>query len=204
MPVFCVFGKAWESQVKGNKSKAKSKRARSAAARLSRKRTAEITRQVRLLVEPVCTAEGMDLIHVEFQSEARGRILRLYIDKPGGVTLNDCAELSRQISDLLDVSLEELGSYNLEVSSPGAERPLGTISDFDRFNGHTVKIRTFEPINDQKNFTGILTGISEGLVTLSMREKTITIPFDDINKARLVNNGEDGCLSQISNASSNR
>jgi ribosome maturation factor RimP len=146
----------------------------------------------------------LELVHVEFQSEAHGRILRLYIDKAGGVTLDDCADLSRQISDLLDVCLEELGSYSLEVSSPGAERPLGKISDFDRFNGQTVKIRTYEPIGDQKNFTGVLTGISEGLVTLSMGEKTVAIPYDVINKARLVNHGEDGCLSQISNASSNK
>ncbi|KPJ77029.1 MAG: hypothetical protein AMJ54_09525 [Deltaproteobacteria bacterium SG8_13] len=171
---------------------------------MSRKRTAEITGQVRLLAEPVCTAKGMELVHVEFQSEARGRILRLYIDKTGGVTLNDCADLSRQLSDLLDVSLDDLGSYSLEVSSPGAERPLGKVSDFDRFSGQTVKIRTFEPINDQKNFTGVLTGISEGLVTLSMGEKTMAIPYDGINKARLVNHGEDGCLSQISNASSSK
>ena len=171
---------------------------------MSRKRTAEIVRQVRQLTEPVCTAEGMELVHVEFQSEAHGRILRLYIDKAGGVTLDDCADLSRQVGDLLDVSLENVGSYSLEVSSPGAERPLGQLSDFDRFNGRTVKIRTFEPINEQKNFTGILTGTSEGLVTLSVGEKTIAIPYDDINKARLVNYGEDGCLSQISNASSNK
>ena len=190
--------------MKRHKSKAKSKRSPSAAVRLSRKRTAEIIRQVRQLAEPACAAEGLELIHVEFQSETRGRILRLYIDKVGGVTLDNCADLSRQISDLLDVCLEELGSYSLEVSSPGVERPLGKISDFDRFSGQTVKIRTFEPINDQKNFTGILTGISEGLVTLSMGEKTVAIPYDDINKARLVNHGEDGCLSQISNASSNR
>ena len=110
MPVFCVFEKGREGTLKGHKSKAKSKRFLPAAVRLSRERTAEIIRQVRSLAEPVCTAEGMELIHVEFQSEARGRILRLYIDKTGGVTLDDCARLSRQISDLLDVSLEELGS----------------------------------------------------------------------------------------------
>jgi ribosome maturation factor RimP len=190
--------------VKGHKNKAISNRSPSAAIRLSRKRTAEITRQVWQLAEPVCAAQGLELIHVEFQSEARGRILRLYIDKAGGVTLNDCADLSRQLGDLLDVSLEKLGSYSLEVSSPGAERPLGRISDFDRFSGQTVKIRTFDPINDQKNFTGVLTGISQGLVTLSMGDSTVAIPYEDINKARLVNHGEDGCLSQISNASSNR
>ena len=190
--------------MKGHKSKAKSRRFSSTAVRLSRKRTAEIIGRVRQLTEPVCMAEGLELVHVEFQSEARGRILRLYIDKTGGVTLNDCADLSRQISDLLDVSFEDLGSYSLEVSSPGAERPLGKMSDFDRFNGQTVKIRTYEPINDQKNFTGVLTGISEGLVTLSVGEKTVAIPYDDINKPRLLNHGEDGCLSQISNASSNK
>ncbi len=189
---------------KGRKNKAKSKRSASAAVRLSRKRTAEITRQVRQLAEPVCTAESIELVHVEFQSETRGRILRLYVDKVGGVTLNDCADLSRQISDLLDVSLDDLGSYSLEVSSPGTERPLGRPGDFDRFRGQSVKIRTFEPINNQKNFSGVLSGISDGMVTLSMGTESIAIPYDDINKARLVNHGEDGCLSQISNASSNK
>ena len=190
--------------MKGHKNKTKSRSLPAAAARVSRKKTAELVQRVRELTDPVCAAEGLELVHVEFQSEARGRILRLYIDRDGGVTLNDCVELSHQIGDLLDVSLEDLGSYSLEVSSPGAERPLGKASDFDRFSGRTVKIRTFEPIDDQRNFTGILTGISGGLVTLSAGEKTVAIPFDDINKARLVNHGEDGCLSQISNASSNR
>jgi ribosome maturation factor RimP len=171
---------------------------------MSRERTADIVRQVRQLVEPVCFAEGLELVHVEFQSEARGKILRFYIDKSGGVTLDDCAKLSGQVGDLLDVTLEDLGAYSLEVSSPGSERPLGKLSDFERFSGQIVKIRTYEPIDDQKNFTGVLTGISRGLVTIAVGAKTIAIPYDDINKARLVNHGEDGCLSQISNASSNR
>ncbi len=82
------------------------------------------------IAEPLCLSEGLELVHIEFQREQAGRTLRLFLDKPGGVTLDDCVNISRQLSDLLDVSLdEETPPYNLEVSSPGVPRPLGKISD---------------------------------------------------------------------------
>ena len=71
---------------------------------------------VRSLTEPLCASEGLELVHVEFQLEANGRVLRLYIDKPGGINLDDCAGVSRQMGDILDVNLEEIGPYNLHVS----------------------------------------------------------------------------------------
>ncbi len=139
------------------------------------------------MVDPLCAAEGLELVHSEFQREAAGRILRLYIDKPGGVTLDDCVRASRQVSDLLDVALEdEMGPYNLEVSSPGSERPLSREVDFQRFAGHQVRLRVRQSIGGQKNFTGRLAGITDGKVALELDDRTVTIGLQEILRARLM------------------
>ena len=145
----------------------------------------------RKLAEPLCSAEGMELVFIEFQAEPGGRILRLYIDRPGGVTLDDCVDISRQLSDLLDVGLETDEPYSLEVSSPGANRPLGKLEDFNRFKGQEAKIQLVEPIDGQKNFNGTLMGVEDRLITILTNDKTVAIRFDTITKARLINyNGE--------------
>jgi ribosome maturation factor RimP len=90
------------------------------------------------------------VIHVEFQREPAGRVLRVYLDKPGGVTLGDCSHVSRQVGDLLDVALELPEPYSLEVTSPGPNRPLGEKGDFDRFVGQWAKLRVARPIEGQK------------------------------------------------------
>ena len=82
------------------------------------------------LAEPLCESEGLELIQVEYQRESAGRILRLYIDKPGGINLDDCVGVSRQMGDILDVHLQELGPYNLEVTSPGSGAPSGEKAGF--------------------------------------------------------------------------
>lgn len=137
------------------------------------------------LLDPLCEAEGMELVHLEFQREARGRILRLYIDKPGGVTLEDCIYISRQSSDMLDVYLEDAGPYNLEVSSPGQNRPLGKKRDFDRFKGHRVNIRTALSVGGKKKINGVLLGISEDMVKVSIDDQIMAIPYHEIVTARL-------------------
>jgi ribosome maturation factor RimP len=149
---------------------------------LSEKKVAGLARS---LAEPLCASKGLELVHVEYQREANGRILRLYIDKPDGINLNDCAGVSRQMGDILDVNLENIGPYSLEVTSPGPERPLAKHEDFEKFMGHRVKIKTRRPLNGQKNFTGILRGISGELVNLQLGDDTIEIPYLDISKARL-------------------
>lgn len=143
--------------------------------------------QVCRIVEPVCESEGMELVHIEYQKEPAGRILRIYIDKPGGVSLGDCAATSRQVSDLLDVYIERKSSYHLEISSPGTNRPLGKAEDFDRFKNHSIRIKSFQPINGQKNFKGTLMGIENGRVTLMVKEQPIAIDIENIAKARLTN-----------------
>jgi len=157
--------------------------------------TEETLARVYELAEMLCEAEGLEVVHVEHQRETRGRILRVYIDKPGGVGLNDCVHVSRQLGDLLDIYLDNGLIYNLEVSSPGPERPLGKASDFERFKGKLTKIKTRKSFAGQKSFTGKLLGITEGTVTLMLNDKIVAIPYQEITKARLVNNyGENKCL----------
>jgi ribosome maturation factor RimP len=140
------------------------------------------------LLDPLCEAEGMELVHLECQRESRGRILRLYIDKPGGVTLDDCIHISRQSSDMLNVYLEDTGPYNLEVSSPGQNRPLGKKRDFDRFKGNRVNIRTTPSVGGKKKINGVLLGISEDVVKVSIDDQIVDIPYHEIVTARLANN----------------
>ena len=154
----------------------------------------EVVARVFDLIVPVCDAEGIELVHVEYQREAGGRILRVYIDKPGGITLADCTMISRQINTLLDVHLDLKAPYNLEVSSPGPDRPLAKASDFNRFQGNRAKIRTHQFVDGQKNFTGVLLGLSDGKVWLKVEDKTVAIPYQGINRARLVDyRGENTC-----------
>lgn len=138
------------------------------------------------IAAPVCRAEGLELVHVEYQREPAGRILRFYIDKIGGVTLDDCVVFSRQLGDILDVGLEVRDAYHLEVTSPGPNRPLSRASDFERFKGAAVRVRTVQPIEGQKNFSGLLLGLANGQVNLEMNHKAVAIPLTAIAKARLV------------------
>ncbi len=142
--------------------------------------------QARPLAEGLCAAEGVELIQLQYHRERGGRILRLFIDKPGGVTLEDCASVSRELGDLLDVHLPDLGPYHLEVSSPGPNRPLARAEDFERFRGQRAKIRTRSAIDGQKNFSGVLEGLSGRTVRMNTGRNTIAIPIDTISKAYLM------------------
>ena len=150
------------------------------------KREKYIINQVAALAGPLCASENLELVHIEYQRESGGRVLRVYIDRPEGVALDDCVNVSRQLNDLLDVHLDNIGPYNLEVTSPGPERPLSKLQDYERFKGRLARVKTLQPINGQKNFKGIIVGSIEERVSLSLNEKTVVIPFGDISKARLV------------------
>jgi ribosome maturation factor RimP len=172
--------------VKTKRRKSKTNFADNRSRRSGAKKEKDIIKQVEALAEPLCDSEGLELVHVEYQREPGGRILRVYIDRAGGVTLDDCVNVSRQLNDLLDVYLNDIGSYNLEVTSPGPERPLSRLQDYKRFKGRKAKIKTWQPVNDQKNFTGIILGVAAEQIKLSLNEKTVVIPFGDISRARLV------------------
>lgn len=156
---------------------------------------AEVMAAVRELAEPVCHVEGLELIHVEYQREVGGRVLRLYVDKPGGVTLGDCSSLSSQLGDIFDLKLETEDAYTLEVSSPGIDRPVSRLSDFEKFKGALAKIQITRPIDGQKKFKGILSGVIDAKIQLKTENELVAIPFQDIIKARLVNyDGDNKCL----------
>ncbi|MDL2122249.1 MAG: ribosome maturation factor RimP [Deltaproteobacteria bacterium] len=158
-----------------------------AAKKFSLENKEEFIAKVKDLTEPLCEAMGMELVHVEYQRESRGIILRIYIDKPGGITLDDCVFINRQLRDTLDLHFDSSGSYSLEVSSPGSDRPLNKKLDFEKFRGKVARIKTIAPINGQKNFKGVLLGISEETINISLDDKTVAIPFKEVKSARLVN-----------------
>ncbi len=143
------------------------------------------------IAERILAHLGMDLVDVEYKREGRQMVLRFFIDKAGGITLDDCADVSRELSAILDVEDIIPGKYVLEVSSPGLNRPLKKESDYLRYMGRLVKIKTFELMpddagNKRKTFLGELTGFSEGIVTIRLREgQNAEIPIDKVAKANL-------------------
>ncbi|MEE4607504.1 MAG: ribosome maturation factor RimP, partial [Desulfobacteraceae bacterium] len=146
---------------------------------------AAVIEAVRHHVEPLCADAGYDLVHCEFQREPAGAMLRLYIDKPGGVSLDDCVQISRHVSDLLDAVLDEgIGPYHLEVSSPGTDRPISRPVDFQRFAGHPVRVKVAKAIGGRKHFTGRLAGMVDGRVALELGDATVTLALEDIVRAR--------------------
>jgi len=141
--------------------------------------------KIRDVVQPLCQAEHFELVHLELVNGDREKLVRLYLDKPGGITLGDCVYVSRQLGDLIDVHIENIGSYRLEVSSPGPNRPLNTKEDFHRFKGKRVKIQTNELIENQKKFIGILETINDDSVVIAVDGKRVKISDPVISKAIL-------------------
>ena len=146
------------------------------------------------IAEPLCQAEQIELVHVEYQREPVGWVLRVYIGRPGGVTIGDCSSISNQLKDILEIKLDAEIPYMLEISSPGPDRPLSRKDDFQRFAGETAKIRTRHTLGGQKNFSGVLLGILDDYVIQMLETESVAIPYQEIVKARLVNfNGDKTC-----------
>lgn len=141
------------------------------------------------LIEPVLEREGIELVDMECSRMGSRWLIRIYLDREGGITLQDCADMSRLIGDILDVNDIPPGPYNLEISSPGLDRPLTRDADFVRFKGSKVKIRLKEKVEGSRNFKGILTDyITEGdsrIVVLESDGKVYRLPKDEILKANL-------------------
>ncbi|MEI6209689.1 MAG: ribosome maturation factor RimP [Desulfuromonadales bacterium] len=140
---------------------------------------------------PILNSLGVELVDIEYGKVGRDAVLRLFIDKEGGVTLDDCADVSRELSLILDVEDVISCNYTLEVSSPGLDRPLKKQSDYERFAGRLIKVRTYEPLpdgkgNKRKTFLGKLDGLVDGVVTLTLVEgQTASIPLERVAKANL-------------------
>jgi ribosome maturation factor RimP len=138
------------------------------------------------IIEKVVSSEGLELVDVEFKGNLNNRVLRIYIDKPSGVTHKDCEFISDQVGTVLDVEDLIPGSYTLEVSSPGLTRKLTRDSDYHRFQGRLAKIQTKVPINGTKHFRGTLVGLEGETVTLKLKEfELVLIPLRSIAKANL-------------------
>ena len=128
----------------------------------------KVTELVAELAAPAVAEQGCTLWDVEYVREAGQWYLRLYLDKDGGVDILDCEAVSRKVSDLLDQADPIEGSYTFEVSSAGAERPLKRPSDFERFLGSPVLVKTYKPKDGRKEFAGVLAGYDNGAVLLDM------------------------------------
>ena len=145
----------------------------------------KITEAVANLAKGVVEAEGCSLWDVEYVREAGSYYLRVYIDKPGGVSINDCEAISRTLDKLLDEADPIPDSYIFEVASAGAERELKRPSDFEAFLGSEVEVRTYKPINGQKAFVGTLEKYEDGAVTLSSGKKQIRLEKQEIALVKL-------------------
>ncbi len=146
---------------------------------------AKIVETVRGMVDPILLDSGYDLVDVEYLRGPGGMVLRLIIDKPGGVTIDDCADVSHLVGDLLDVEDPIPCPYNLEVSSPGINRPLKKPQDFKRFAGQKVYVQTSEPVEGRRRFKGILLGMEQGEISLEAGDRVWKIPLECIRRARL-------------------
>jgi len=143
-----------------------------------------LVQRVRELLEPVVEAAGYDLVAVEYITGSRRPLLRLSIDKPGGVSASDCSKVTREISPVLDVEDPIDSAFVLEVSSPGMERPLQRAQDFDSFKGSKVRLRLTEGY-PRRRFSGVLMGMQDGRVGVEIGEDQHWFPFEDVQQARL-------------------
>jgi ribosome maturation factor RimP len=145
-----------------------------------------IEERVAAIAERVAIDHGLELVHAEVAGPANKPIVRVFIDKPDGVTHQDCSEVSLHVGTLLDVEDFIHASYTLEVSSPGIERGLYKRSDYDRFAGRQARIRTRRPINGQRNFRGRLLGVAgEEALFEDRTSGRVRVPLDSIAKANL-------------------
>ncbi len=140
------------------------------------------------LLEPVVTGLGYEMVGIEWSADTRGRkVLRIYIDAEDGITVDDCEQVSRQISALLDVENPVRGAYMLEVSSPGLDRPLFSLKHFERFMGESVRIHLHQPHEGQRRFKGTILTVENDRVVIGTSDgKQVAIPFEIIEKARLI------------------
>ncbi len=144
-----------------------------------------ITQAVEDLVLPVLQELNLELVDVAYKKEGRNWILRIYIDKEGGVTVDDCSRVSHRISDLIDIEDLIPNHYLLEVSSPGLDRPLKKEADFLKYKNRSIRLSTFAPIGSRRNFKGTIQDFREGRLFLEAQGTLFEIPLDNIAKANL-------------------
>ena len=142
--------------------------------------------QLRSLIEPVVTGMGFELWGVEYLTQGRYSVLKIFIDSENGIDVDDCASVSRQVGSLLDVEEPLRGQYTLEVSSPGMDRRLFTFEHFDLMKGSQVKLKLNKPFDGKKRFTGLLVGTEDKEVVLRVGEEETLFPYEMIDRANVV------------------
>ena len=149
---------------------------------------AKIADKVFSIINSSINELGYELLGIEYVSSGKHSILRLYIDTEKGIGVNDCEAVSRQVSAIMDVEDPISGQYNLEISSPGIERPLFTIAHYQRFLGNEVNLRLYRPIDGRRKFTGSIGSISEANNTIELVTELgpVTMDLSLIEKANLV------------------
>lgn len=149
----------------------------------------KVTEVVEELAAPIISELGLELVEVEYLKEGKSWFLRIYIDKDNGVDIEECGLVSERLSEKLDELDPIPHNYFLEVSSPGAERPLKKEKDFEKAIGKNVFLKTYEPIDGEKTFEGILTAFNGSVVTVEVkiktRKKIVEIPYEKVAAARL-------------------
>jgi ribosome maturation factor RimP len=146
---------------------------------------------IQAIVEPVVTSLGYELVGAEFLMQSHSGLLRVYIDAEDGIQVNDCQRVSHQLSGVLDVEDVIKGEYQLEVSSPGLDRPLFTLEHFERFQGHKARLKLSVPLEGRRKLKGILRGVKNDQVVLGIEStnvevEEISLPLSAIDKANLI------------------
>jgi ribosome maturation factor RimP len=144
-----------------------------------------LLQEVRQVVEPILESQGFELVDLEYQCERQGWVLRIYLDREGGVSLDDCAGVSHEVGAVLEVKDLIPSAYTLEVSSPGLTRPLKRREDFNKFRNQMVKIKLYKPLDGRKNFKGTLLGLEGDRVRVEVEQRSYEIPLQRIAKANL-------------------
>lgn len=138
------------------------------------------------LIAPIVEGLGYECVGIEYNPHPKHGLLRIYIDNDHGVLVDDCSKVSHQISGVLDVEDPIQGNYQLEVSSPGTDRPFFYVHQFERFIGSMVLVNLYQSIAGRKKITGIIEKVVDNIITLREADQIFEVPFDAMSKARLV------------------
>ena len=138
------------------------------------------------LLEPVVTGLGYECVGIDYNPHPKNGMLRIYIDSEAGILLDDCTKVSHQISGVLDVEDPIQGEYQLEVSSPGADRPFFKLGQFERFIGSKVSVHLYKSVAGRRKLNATILGVKDDSVLLQEADQVFEIPFDAMSKARLV------------------
>lgn len=138
------------------------------------------------LLQPLVEDLGYEFVGLEHSSNPKNPVLVIYIDRPGGIAVEDCERVSREVAAVLDVEDPIPGHYDLEVSSPGLDRPLFTLAQFERFSGDVAQVSLFAPLDGRRKFKGEILGVQDGKVRLDQDGTEVELDMGNIAKARLV------------------